>query len=141
MLGGMRVVVSRVVGWASLLGGGEELRSTYGAPREVFELGAKRRDFFGTLLGFSISELGSVLPAAHGGPRGWEVRASSTKTTACVSLLKQAVPKPLLRKQYLISLLRYQSTSAASESVAKYCFSRHCSKLLRLLLLRLLPWL
>ena len=79
MLGGMRVVVSRVVGWASLLGGGEELRSTYGAPREVFELGAKRRDFFGTLLGFSISELGSVPPAAHGGPRGWEVRASSTK--------------------------------------------------------------
>ena len=96
--------------------------------------------FFGTLLGFSISELGSVPPAAHGGPRGWEVRASSTKTTACVSLLKQAVPKPLLRKQYLTSLLRYQSTSAASESVAKYCFSRHCSKLLRLLLLRLLPW-
>ena len=75
--------------------------------------------FFGTLLGFSISELGSVPPAAHGGPRGWEVRASSTKTTACVSLLKQAVPKPLLRKQYLTSLLRYQSTSAASESVAK----------------------
>ena len=46
---GMRVVVSRVVGRVSLCGGGgdEELRSTYGVPREIFELsGAKRRDFF-----------------------------------------------------------------------------------------------
>ena len=46
---GMRVVVSRVVGRVSLCGGGgdEELRSTYGVPREIFELsGAKRREFF-----------------------------------------------------------------------------------------------
>ena len=37
-------------------------------------------------------------------------------------LCKQAVPKPLLPKQYLKSLLRYQSTSAAFDISRKYCF-------------------
>ena len=69
----------------------------------------------------------------------WKSKQSVRKPHCFCFGKKQSVPKPLLRKQHPKSLLRYQSTRTASESVAKYCFSRLCSKLLRLSLLRLLP--